>query len=120
VPRDCAVPIFEWELSYSVACGREVTRRRSRAVGFAAEEWVARCTAPGLKWTAQRVDRMGASWRDQTFPHSLEECDCIFNQLMVANGIVNFSRYISSEIAPAGLAKFRPHVLIFAARQRRF
>ncbi len=38
----------------------------SRMVGFAAEEWVARCTAPGLKWTAQRVDRMGASWRDQT------------------------------------------------------
>jgi len=29
VPRDCAVLIFEWELSYSVACGREVTRRRS-------------------------------------------------------------------------------------------
>jgi hypothetical protein len=44
----------------------------SHVVGFAAEEWVACCTAPGLKWTAQRVDRMGASWRDQTSPHSLE------------------------------------------------
>ena len=26
----------------------------------------------GAKGTAQRVDRMGASWRDQTSPHSLE------------------------------------------------
>ncbi|MEH2556805.1 hypothetical protein V1286_004334 [Bradyrhizobium algeriense] len=58
-----------------VACGRGIARRylspfphavASRMVGFAAQEWVARCTAPGLKWTAQRVDRMGASWRDQT------------------------------------------------------
>jgi hypothetical protein len=39
---------------------------------------------------------------------------------MVADGIVNFSRYISPEIAAAGLAEFRPHVLIFAAGRRRF
>jgi hypothetical protein len=30
---------------------------------------VARCTAPGLKWTAQRVDRMGTSLREQDAPH---------------------------------------------------
>jgi hypothetical protein len=39
---------------------------------------------------------------------------------MVANAIVNFSRYILPEIAAAGLAEFRPHVPIFAARRRRF
>jgi hypothetical protein len=44
----------------------------------------------------------------------------VFHQLMVADGIVNFSRDVSPDIAATGLAEFRPHVLIFAARRRRF
>jgi hypothetical protein len=59
VPRDCAVLIFEWELSYSVACGREVTRRRlscSRLRGGRVGRALHGAGAEGV--TAQRVDRM--------------------------------------------------------------
>jgi hypothetical protein len=35
---------------------------------------------------------------------------------MVADGIVNFSRYISPEIAAADCLKFRPRAPIFASR----
>jgi hypothetical protein len=47
----------------------------------AARKWVARCTVPGLKWTAQRVDRMGASWRDQTshIPLRMRLCSSSIN-----------------------------------------
>jgi hypothetical protein len=45
------------------------------------EGWVARCTAPGLNGTAQRVDRMGASWRDQTshIPLRMRLCSSSIN-----------------------------------------
>jgi len=47
-------------------CGRVLSIDGARRVSCetrVARKWVARCTAPGLKWTAQRVDRMGTSWR---------------------------------------------------------
>ena len=77
-------------------------------------KWVARCTAPGLKWTAQRVDRMGTSWRDQTSHIPLR----MRLRLPSINGCrydCQFPRYISREIAAAGCRKFRPRAPIFAA-----
>jgi hypothetical protein len=106
VPRDCAVLIFEWELSYSVACGREVTRSRScsRLRGGTVGRALHGTGAEGGPRSASTVwDRRGVTRR----PTFSCECDYVFHQLMVANGIVNFNRYISPEIAPAGLPEIQ-------------
>jgi hypothetical protein len=62
-------------------------------------------------------------------PHILLECDCVRNQLMVVYGIVNFPRYISPEIAAAGLAgtqaacadlRSRPAAIFRSSTKRRY
>ena len=61
---------FRWELDYfGVAEGCTPPLHAS---GFATEEWVARCTAPGLKGDRAARRPYGSVRRDQTSPHSLD------------------------------------------------
>jgi hypothetical protein len=71
VPRDCAVPIFEWELSYFLACGREVTRRRlscSRLRGGRVGRALHGAGAEGVPRSASTVWERHGVTRRPTFP----------------------------------------------------
>ena len=97
-----------------ICLGWRLDRRARRAFTRRAEEWVARCTAPGLKGDRAARRPCGASWRDQTSHIPLR----MRLRLPSINGCrydCQFPRYISREIAAAGCRKFRPRAPIFAA-----
>src|SRR4051812_13619037 len=64
--------LFRWELGYFGHMWPGECTPPPHASGFAAEEWVARCTAPGLKGDRAARRPYGSVRRDQTSPHSLE------------------------------------------------
>jgi hypothetical protein len=114
VPRDCAAPIFEWELSHSVACGREVTRRRLMQSASRRKSGSRAARRRGGRGTAQRVDRMGAPWRDQTSHIPLRMRLCLQSINGCKRDCQFFPLYFTRNCG-CRIAEFRPRAPILAA-----